>query len=105
MNQRLIFGKRIIKQGDDYMQCILCKGELKEHTVNDYNDLGNCIIIVRDVPCQKCTECDEVIFNFHTDIRIEEMVDTLKESLTDEIAVIQYSETEIKVVKYLKEAA
>jgi len=84
------------------MKCISCKGELKDHTTHDYNDLGNCIIIVRGVPCKKCTQCDEIIFNFHTDLRIEEMVDTLKDSLLDEIAVVQYSETEIPVVRYSK---
>jgi len=87
------------------MKCISCKGELKDHSTHDYNDLGTCIIIVRGVPCQKCTECDEIIFNFHTDLRIEKIVDMLKDSLTGEIAVVQYSETEIPVVRYSKAAA
>jgi YgiT-type zinc finger domain-containing protein len=86
------------------MNCFYCKGTLKEHTINDYNDLGSCIIIVRGVPCQKCTQCDEIIFDFSTGERIEEIVDTLKDSLTREVAVAQYSETEINFVKYVEAA-
>ena len=25
-------------------------------------DLGNCLLIVRNVPCYKCTECNEIIY-------------------------------------------
>jgi YgiT-type zinc finger domain-containing protein len=87
------------------MKCLFCKGLLEDSTTYDYSNLNNCIIIIQGVPCQKCTQCLEIIFDFSTGERIEEMVDTLKDSLTDEIAVVQYSETEIPVVRYSKNEA
>ena len=88
------------------MKCYSCKGgTLENSTTSDFNDLGNCMIIVKDVPCQKCLQCGEIVFNFKTGERIEEIVDMLKQSLTEEIAVVQYSPTEIKVVRYAESIA
>jgi YgiT-type zinc finger domain-containing protein len=77
----------------------------EESTTSDFNDLGKKIIIVRGVPCQKCTQCGEIVFDLKTDVRVEEIVDTLKCSMTREIAVVQYSPNEIKVVQYYETVA
>ncbi|MCL2224224.1 MAG: YgiT-type zinc finger protein [Defluviitaleaceae bacterium] len=82
------------------MKCYVCKGQMEDATTSDFNDFGNCIIVVRGVPCHKCAECGELAFDLKIDVRVEEIVDTLKESVTAEIAVVQYSPTEIKVVQY-----
>lgn len=59
-------------------------------TTSDFTDLKTCIVVIRNVPCHKCEQCGEVIFDFSVCERLEQIVDTLRDSLT-EIAVVQYS--------------
>lgn len=72
------------------MTCFLCKGEMKPDTTTYMEDLGSCIVIIKNVPCNKCTQCGEISYNGVTVKRIEEIVSQLKNSLT-EIAVVYYS--------------
>jgi YgiT-type zinc finger domain-containing protein len=72
------------------MRCFFCKGEMVEGLTTDVTDLGTSVIIIRGVPCQKCTQCGEVSFSLNVAERLEQIVDTLGESVT-EIAVIRYS--------------
>ena len=60
-------------------------------TTSDFSDLKTCIVVIRNVPCHKCVQCGEVIFDFSVGERLEQIVDMLKDSLT-EIAVVQYSD-------------
>jgi len=72
------------------MTCFFCKGEKETSLTIDVTDLGSCIVIVRGVPCYKCTQCSEVTFDLAVGERLEQIVDTLKDSIS-EIAVVQYS--------------
>jgi len=72
------------------MTCFFCKGEKKNDLTIDVTDLGSCIVIVRGVPCYKCTHCGETTFDLIVGERLEQIVDALKDSIS-EIAVVQYS--------------
>ena len=72
------------------MKCFFCKGEKENSTTIDVTDLGSSIIIVRGVPCYKCVQCCEVTFDLSVGERLEQIVDKLKDSIS-EIAVVQYS--------------
>lgn len=72
------------------MKCFFCKGKKEDSVTIDVTDLGSSIIIIRGVPCYKCVECGEVTFDLAVGERIEHIVDTLKDSIS-EIAVVQYS--------------
>jgi len=72
------------------MTCFFCKGEKENGFTIDVTDLGSCIVIVRGVPCYKCTQCGETTFDLVVGERLEQIVDALKDSIT-EIAVVQYS--------------
>ena len=52
-------------------------------------DLGNCIVIVKNVPSQVCTQCGEVSYSDEVAARLEQIISQVKNSLT-EIAVINY---------------
>jgi YgiT-type zinc finger domain-containing protein len=58
----------------------------------DVTDLESSVIIIRNVPCHKCSQCGEVSFSLAVAERLEQIVDTLRSSVT-EIAVVQYSST------------
>ena len=72
------------------MKCFFCKGIMKPDTTTYMEDLGNCIVIIKNVPCNKCSQCGEVSYSGTTVKRIEEIVAQLKNTLT-EIAVVNYS--------------
>ena len=72
------------------MTCFYCKGTMKPSTTTYMEDLGNCIVIIKNVPCNKCTQCGEVSYSGATIKRIEAIIAQLKNTLT-EIAVINYS--------------
>jgi len=72
------------------MKCLYCRGAMIPDTTSDFTDLKTCIVVVRNVPCHKCVQCGEVVFDFSVGERLEEIVNMLKDSLT-EIAVVQYS--------------
>lgn len=72
------------------MNCIMCKGKLTDKKTNFIADLGDCIIIVKDVPSQVCSQCGEVSYSHEVAQRLEQIVNKMKDSLT-EIAVVHYS--------------
>lgn len=69
--------------------CFFCKGEMKEDITTFMADLGKCIVIIRNVPCLKCSQCGEELFTDEVAKNIEKIVSKLKESVT-EIAVTDY---------------
>lgn len=70
-------------------KCIVCKGDLEDKRTNFVADLGNCIIIVKDVPSQVCSQCGEVSYSHDVAIQLEKIVSRLKDSLT-EVAIVHY---------------
>ena len=73
------------------MTCISCKGDLIDKKTNFIADLGDCIIIVKDVPSQVCTQCGEVSYSNEVAEQLEKIVDKMKNAMT-EIAVVHYSD-------------
>ena len=53
------------------MTCISCKGDLINKNTNFIADLGDCIIIVKDVPSQVCSQCGEVSYSHEVAKRLE----------------------------------
>ena len=72
------------------MLCIECGATVKEGYTTDVTDLGNCIIIIRNVPCYKCQECNEIIYTADVVQKLEKIVATAKK-LMQEISIIDYS--------------
>ena len=71
------------------MKCMKCGAEVIKSTTTDVTDLGTCLIIIRNVPCFKCTECAEIIYTGDTVRKLEEIVAQAKRELND-ISVIDY---------------
>jgi len=71
------------------MKCISCKNEMYESLTTDVTDLGNIVIIIRNVPCLKCKECNEEYYTAETIKKLESIVEGVKKSL-QEIAIIDF---------------
>ena len=72
------------------MKCFECGAMMEKGTTTSVTDLGNCLVIVRNVPCYKCTECDEIFYTGYVVERLEKIVDDAKK-LLQEISVFDYS--------------
>ena len=72
------------------MMCMECGAKTEKGFTTDVTDLGNCLIIVRNVPCFKCTECNEIIYTGDVMKRLEEIIAEAKK-LTQEISIVDYA--------------
>ena len=72
------------------MNCISCGAKTSSGTTTDITEIGNCFIIVRNVPCNKCSECNEIIYTADVVKRLEEITENAKQAM-DGIAIIDYS--------------
>ncbi len=69
-----------------YCKCKTTVSSLTTHVVN----YKNCIIIVKNVPCEECEQCGEKYYSDEVAKQIESLVNTAKQ-LMQEIAIIDYS--------------
>lgn len=72
------------------MMCFTCKGNVEESTMTYMTEYNNCYIIIKNVPCKKCTQCGEEYLNGVTLKKIETILEKLKTMLT-EFAVVDYN--------------
>lgn len=73
------------------MTCFMCKGKLENKQTTFMVDLGNCIVIVKNVPSQVCSQCGEVSYSDQVAKQLEKIVNVMRTSIT-EIAVINFSD-------------
>jgi len=77
------------------MKCISCGAATSPGTTADVTDLINCLIIVRNAPCYKCTECNEIIYTGDVIKRLEKIIETAKLAMND-ISIIDYNNKDNK---------
>jgi hypothetical protein len=54
--------------------------------------MGNCIVVIKNVPSRVCSQCGETSYNDEVARRLEQIVHSLMDSAAAEIAVVSYSE-------------
>ncbi len=72
------------------MKCTSCGGILIEGKTTSVTDLGSCIVIVRNVPCYKCEECNEIVYKLAVTERLEQIINQAKQIMQG-IAVMEYT--------------
>ena len=72
------------------MTCFTCKGNIEKTTTTYMAEYDGCYIIIKNVPCSKCTQCGEEYLNGITLQKIEAILAKLKDTLT-EFAVVDYN--------------
>ena len=73
------------------MKCQVCGAITEKGLTTSVTDLGRCLIIVRNVPCYKCSECNEVIFTADVVQHLEKIIEAAKK-LMQEVSIIDYSQ-------------
>ena len=64
---------------------------MRASTTTHVADIGDCLIIVRNVPCLECETCGETAFTHTVAQHLERIVRTCRE-LATEIMVVNYTE-------------
>ncbi len=72
------------------MKCMKCGATAQKGLTTNVTDLQDCLIIVRNVPCFKCLECNEIIYTGDVIQQLEEIIDSAKKVM-QEISIIDYS--------------
>ena len=73
------------------MTCFFCKGQTVETTTKFIVDLGNCVVIVKNVPAQVCQQCGETSYSNEVAQQLEKIVEAVKHSIMSEVAIVEYS--------------
>lgn len=71
------------------MKCFMCKGSLENKNTTFMIDLENCIVIIKNVPSQVCTQCGEVSYSDDVARQIEKIISDVRSAIA-EITVISY---------------
>lgn len=72
------------------MTCFMCKGKLEDKKTNFIADLGDMIIIIKEVPSQVCVQCGEVSYSDEVAQQINRIIENMKKQ-NMEIVVTRYS--------------
>ncbi len=73
------------------MKCQVCGAVAQKGLTTSVTDLGGCLIIVRNVPCYKCSECSEIIYTADVVQHLEAIIESAKK-LMQEVSIIDYSQ-------------
>jgi YgiT-type zinc finger domain-containing protein len=73
------------------MNCVLCKANLTKGNVNHIVDLGEGIIIIKNVPANICKQCGEYYLDTNTALKLESIVEDIKKNKA-EVFIVNYSE-------------
>ena len=71
------------------MKCFYCKGDMIKGTSAYTAELNGRVIVVKNVPCMKCIQCGETVFDGTTAARLEALIDQLSSNAA-EFAVLNY---------------
>ena len=72
------------------MTCFFCKGDMKPSTTTYFEELENCCVIVKNVPCFECSQCGEVIYTADVTARLDEIIESITDLMT-EVAIVNYT--------------
>lgn len=72
------------------MTCFFCKGDMVESKTNYFVTLeSGTMLIIKNVPCHKCTQCGEISYSGTVAATLEQIVNATESAMT-EIAVVNY---------------
>ena len=73
------------------MKCMRCGKTAYKSMTSEAIELGFGLLVIRNIPCYKCEECDEIFFTGDVVQKIEEIVDKSKQ-LMQETRVVYFDD-------------
>ncbi|MBR1607858.1 MAG: YgiT-type zinc finger protein [Clostridia bacterium] len=71
------------------MKCMKCGKDAYKSTTTEAIELSFGVLVIRNIPCYKCEECDEIFYTGDVVEKIEKVTEMVKQ-LMQEITVIDY---------------
>jgi len=69
--------------------CFYCKGEMESSHNTHFSELDNCMVIIKNVPCLKCSQCGEVVYTMTMVEKLEKIFESVK-AIKTEIVVMDF---------------
>ena len=69
--------------------CTFCKGDLHDALTTFTIDLDSCIVIIRNVPSQVCSQCGEPYYSTDVMQQLYKIAESVRNSMT-EVAIVNY---------------
>ena len=69
--------------------CFYCKGDMKTSKNTHFSELDNCMVIIKNVPCLKCSQCGEVVYTMTMVEELEKIIDSVK-AIKTEVVIMDY---------------
>ncbi len=78
------------------MNCTFCGGIVKNDTTEYIEKQGNYIVVIKNVPCEKCEQCGEVYFSNEVALMLEKILDTIQYISSEiTVTVIDYENNKV----------
>ena len=74
------------------MTCFFCKGDMIDGLTTYTLDSGNCVIVIRNVPCIECDQCGEIVYIGTVVKQIEKIIDNMQQTVVMSVAIVNYSD-------------
>ena len=72
------------------MKCMKCGRDAFASTTCEAIEMGFGLLVIRNIPCYKCEECDEVFYTGDVVQKIEEITERVKQ-LMQELTIIDFT--------------
>lgn len=73
------------------MKCMKCGRDAYQSNTTEAVELGNgCLLVIRNIPCYKCRECDEILYTGDVVQQMEQIIATAKQ-LAQQLMVVDYT--------------
>lgn len=71
------------------MKCMKCGREAYKSTTAEAIEMEVGLLVIRNIPCYKCDECDEIYYTGDVARKIERITDMVKDFI-QEVTIIDY---------------
>ncbi len=72
------------------MKCMKCGKEAMESTTSEAIEMEFGLLVIRNIPCYKCSECDEIFYTGDVVKRIEEITEQVKR-MAQEVTIVDFA--------------
>ncbi len=66
------------------MRCMKCGKPVYKSLTSEAIELGFGLLVIRDIPCYKCEECDEILYTGDVVKKIEKIIEDAKSRMEDQ---------------------
>jgi YgiT-type zinc finger domain-containing protein len=72
------------------MKCMKCGREAYKSTTSEAIEMKFGLLVIRNIPCYKCEECDEIFYTGDVVQKLEEITEKVK-LLMQEFTIVDYN--------------